>query len=77
MINMIRFPHQKLKLKRLQKIKKKRDNSFLSLTATPINFTENFLQTPASKSRGKYKYKRQAKTAVNSKKMGSRKIKES
>ena len=55
-----------------KEIKKKKDNSFLSPPATPTNFTKNLPQTPACKSRAKYK--EQAKTD-KFKKMGSGKIK--
>ena len=74
MTNIIRFPHQKLKLKRGHlKRKLKTITVFLSPPATPTNFTKNLPQTPACKSRGKYK--EQAKTD-KFKKMGSSKIKE-
>ena len=74
MINIIRFAHQKVEMWTPKKeIKKKKDNSFLSPPATPINFTKILPQTPACKSRGKYK--EQAKPE-KLKKMGSSKIKE-
>ena len=58
MTNIIRFPHQELKLKRRhlkRQLKSKTITLFLSPPANPTNFTKNLLQTPACKSRGKYK----------------------
>ena len=75
MKNIIRFPHQKLKLKRghlKRKLKRKKITVFLS---PPITLNE-FYKNPSPntcKSRGKYK--EQAKTD-KFKKMGSSKIKE-
>ena len=41
-----------IEAERLKKIKKKRDNSFLSLTATPINFTKTFSKHLLAKAEG-------------------------
>ena len=52
MTNIIRFPHQELKLKRRhlkRQLKSKTITLFLSPPANPTNFTKNLLQTPACK----------------------------
>ena len=72
----IRFSHQKIEVETWapkKDIKKKKDNSFISSSIAPINFTKNLHQTPAFKNRGKYQ--EQAKSD-KIEKMGSKKIKE-